>query len=86
VKINSALKNTYTNLKIGTTTYHIARAITGIDETDGCLQSEVQCLCNAVYHRRMLNILGQHHIKTVMITDVLPLTRRDLAGTTFKPQ
>jgi len=69
VKINSALKKRYTNLQIGTT-YHIARAITGIDETVGCLQSEVQCLRNAVYHRRMLNILGQHHIKTVMITDV----------------
>jgi len=86
VKINSALKNTYTNLQSGTTTYHIARAITGIDETVGCLQSEVECLFNAVHRRRMLNILGQHHIKTVIITDVLPLSRKDLAGTLFKPQ
>jgi citrate lyase synthetase len=86
VKINSALKNRYTNLQIRKTTYHIARAITVTDETVVCVQSEVQCLCNAAYHRRMLNILGQHHIKTVMIADVLPLTRKDLEGTSFKPQ
>jgi len=84
VKINSSLINRYTNLQIGTT--YIARAVTGTDETVGCLQSEVQCLCNAVYHRRMFNIHEQHHIKTVMITDVLTLTRKDLAGTSFKPQ
>lgn len=49
VKINSGLKSTYINLQFGTTTY-AARAITWIDET------EVQCLCNAVYHRRMLKL------------------------------
>jgi hypothetical protein len=31
-------------------------------------------------------ILGQHHIKIVMITDVLPVTRKDLAGTSIKHQ
>jgi hypothetical protein len=31
MKINSSLINRYTNLQIGTT-YHIARAVTGIDE------------------------------------------------------
>jgi len=31
-------------------------------------------------------ILGQHCIKTVMITDVLPITTRDLAGKSFQHQ
>jgi hypothetical protein len=26
---------------------------------------------------------GKHHIKTVMITNVLPTARKDLAGTSF---
>jgi len=31
-------------------------------------------------------ILGQHHIKTVMISDVLTMTIQYLAGSSFKHQ
>jgi len=34
----------------------------------------------------MSGLIGQHHMKTVMNTDVLPMTRKDLAGTSFKYQ
>jgi len=34
----------------------------------------------------MSGLIGQHHTKTVMITDILPMTRKDLAGTSFQHQ
>ena len=34
----------------------------------------------------MSGLIGQHHMTTVMISDVLPMTRNDLAGTSFKHQ
>jgi len=33
-----------------------------------------------------VTILGQLHIRTVMVTDVVPVSRKDLAGTSFKHQ
>jgi hypothetical protein len=54
-------------------------------ELAGHPQSEVKCLCNN-REERQLWILGQHHIKIVMNTDVLPLTIKDLAETSFKHQ
>jgi hypothetical protein len=36
-----------------------------------------------VEHRRLSWILGKHHIKIVMITDVSPMAREDLAGISF---
>jgi hypothetical protein len=34
-------------------------------------------------HRRLSWILGKHHIKIVMITNVLLIARKVLAGTSF---
>jgi len=34
----------------------------------------------------MSRIRGQHHIKMVMITDVIPTTRNHLAGTSLRHQ
>jgi len=34
----------------------------------------------------MSGLIGQHHMKTVMITDVLAMTRKELAGTSFQHQ
>jgi hypothetical protein len=34
----------------------------------------------------MSQILDEHHVKIVMITDVLTMTRKVLAGTSFKHQ
>ena len=50
------------------------------------LKSDVKSLCIHIHHRRMPWILGQHHTKTVMITDVLLMTRKHLAATSFKHQ
>jgi hypothetical protein len=86
VKLNSALKNTDTDLPIGMQTRHSSGAITGMEGTCCHPQSEVRCFCIAAYHRKMSWVLGQHHNKTVMITDVLPMTRKDLAQTSFKHQ
>jgi len=36
--------------------------------------------------QRNVRLIGQHHIKTAMITDVLPMTRKDLAGTSLQHQ
>jgi len=55
-------------------------------ELAGRPQSDVKSLCIHIYHRRMSRILGQHHTKTVIITDVLLITRKHLAATSFKHQ
>jgi len=34
----------------------------------------------------MSGLIGHHHMKTVMITDILPMIRKDLAWTSFKHQ
>jgi len=86
VKLNSALKNTDTHLQIGTKTYHISCAISGIEGTC-CLPSVCsQMSLHRCRTRRMSWILGEHHIKIVMVTDVLPMTRKDLAGSSFQHQ
>jgi hypothetical protein len=49
----------------------------------GCHQSMVRCLCFNVEHIRIQWILGQHHIKIVMINHVLSMTRKDLARSSY---
>jgi hypothetical protein len=58
----------------------------GQKELAGGPQSAVRCLCINAEHKRMSWIHGQHHIKIVMVTDVLPVTRKDLAGSSSKHQ
>jgi len=86
VKLNSAMKNTDTDLQNSVQTCHSSCAVSSRRELAGHPQSEVKCLCINVPCKRISWILGQHHIKTVMITDVLPLTRKAEAGTSFRPQ
>jgi hypothetical protein len=52
----------------------------GIFLVDLNLQSNI---CIDVEHRRLSWILGKHHIKIAMITNVLLTTRKVLAGTSF---
>jgi len=56
----------------------------GYNEVTSCHQSTVRCLCFEVEHRRIQWILGQHHIQIIMITDVLPMTRKSLARSSLK--
>ena len=58
-------------------TVHIQ--ILGHNEVPVCHLSTVRCLCFDGEHRRISWILGQHQIKIVMVTDALPMTRKDLA-------
>jgi hypothetical protein len=78
VKLNSALKNTYTHprLVIGTKTRQTPRAITGIDGTSWWPSVCTQMICINEEYRRLSWILGKHHNKIVMITSVVPTARK----------
>jgi len=39
-----------------------------------------------MYDTGMSELIGQHHLKTVMITNASPITRKDLAGTSLQHQ
>jgi hypothetical protein len=43
-------------------------------------------ICIDAEQRRLSWILGKNYIKIIMITDVLPTAREDLAGTSFLHQ
>jgi hypothetical protein len=80
------MTDTDTDLSIGMHISLSSCAITGIEGTAGRPQSDVESLCIHIHHRRMSWILGQHNTKTVMINDVLFMTRKHLATNSFKHQ
>jgi len=82
VKLNSVLKYTDTDLSIGTQPHHSSCALT---EIEGTFWSP-SIWCRKPLHRRMSWILAQHHTKTATNTDVLLITRKHLAATSFKHQ
>jgi len=86
MKLNSALQNADTDLQIGMQTHYSSGAITGLEGTCWSATIWSQMSLHQRRTRRMSWILVQHHIKIVTVTDVVPVTRKGLAGCTFKHQ
>jgi hypothetical protein len=83
VKLSSALKNTDTDLLIGIQTQRVITWIQGLADHP---QFAIKYLIIDIQNRRMSPILDQHHIKIAVFTDVVLMTRKDLAAASFKHQ
>jgi len=86
VKLNSALKKTGTDLQIGMLMCHSSGAVTGMEGT--CLSPTIWSplfLPRCIIKKTVMDPWPAP-IKIVKITDVLPVTRKDLAGTSIRLQ
>jgi hypothetical protein len=83
VKLNSALKDTDTDLVMGTQARLSSRAITGIEGT--CWSPSIWCPKPLHPYIPQKNVMDPWPApyQTVMITDVLLMTRNHLAATSF---